>query len=127
MATKYQFKATTEERRLRTFSVELKQKLVREIEQKKSTLAQVSRQYEVRENNVLKWIKKYGMNQKTNIRTIVELESDTAKMLAMQKKIAELEQMVGQKQIEIEFQNKMIELAEQEYKIDIKKKLKTKP
>jgi transposase-like protein len=127
MATKYQFKATTEERRLRTFSLELKQKLVREIEQKKSTLAQVSRQYEVRENNVLKWIKKYGMNQKTNIRTIVELESDTAKMLAMQKKIAELEQMVGQKQIEIEFQNKMIELAEQEYKIDIKKKLKTKP
>jgi hypothetical protein len=35
--------------------------------------------------------------------------------------------MVGQKQIEIEFQNKMIELAEQEYNIDIKKKLKTKP
>lgn len=127
MATKYQFKATTEERRMRTFSEELKRKLVREIEQKKSTIAQVSRQYEVRENNIVKWVKKYGMNQKSNVRTIVELESDTAKMLAMQKKIAELEQIVGQKQIEIEFQNKMIELAEQEYKIDIKKKLKTKP
>ena len=127
MATKYQFKATTEERRMRTFSVELKQQLVREIEQKKITIAQVSRQYEVRENCVMKWIKKYGMNQKSNVRTIVESESDTAKMLAMQKKIAELEHMVGQKQIEIEFQNKMIELAEQEYKIDIKKKLKIKP
>jgi transposase-like protein len=127
MATKYQFKATTEERRMRTFSTELKQKLVREIEQKKNTIAQISRQYEVRENTVLKWIKKYGMDKKPNVRTIVELESDTSKMLAMQKKIAELEQMVGQKQIEIEFQNKMIELAELEYKIDIKKKLKSKP
>ena len=42
-------------------------------------------------------------------------------------KIAELEQLVGQKQVVIEFQNKMIELAELEYNIDIKKKLETRP
>jgi transposase len=34
---------------------------------------------------------------------------------------AELERIVGQKQIIINFQNKMIELAEQEYQVDIKK------
>jgi transposase len=126
MATKYQFKMTTEERRNRIFSEELKQKLVREIEQKKSSIAQVSRQYEVRENTISKWLKKYGMDKKSQVRTIVELESDTVKMLSYQKKIAELEQLVGQKQVLIEFQNKMIELAEQEYKIDIKKKLDIK-
>lgn len=126
MATRYQFKMTTEERRLRTFSEELKQKLVREIEQKKSSIAQICREYEVRENTVSKWLKKYGMDKKKKVRTIVELESDTIKILAYQKKIAELEQLVGQKQVLIEFQNKMIELAEQEYKIDIKKKLDTK-
>ena len=38
-----------------------------------------------------------------------------------------LEQMLGQKQILIEFQQKMIELAEEEYGIDIKKKLETEP
>jgi hypothetical protein len=43
-------------------------------------------------------------------------------MLALQAKIAELERVVGQKQILIDFQNKMIEIAEQEYQIDIKKK-----
>jgi transposase-like protein len=127
MATKEQFKLSTEERRMRTFSEELKQKLVREIEQKKTTIAQISRQYEVRENTVSKWLKKYGMDKKQKVRTIVECESDTVKMLNYQKKIAELEQLVGQKQVVIEFQNKMIELAEQEYKIDIKKKLETKP
>jgi len=67
------------------------------------------------------------MNKTPKIRTIVELESDTVKMLNYQKKIAELEQLLGQKQVVIEFQNKMIELAEQEYKIDIKKKSETKP
>jgi transposase len=127
MATKEQFKLSTEERRMRTFSEELKQKLVREIEQKKTTIAQISRQYEVRENTVSKWLKKYGMDKNQKVRTIVECESDTVKMLNYQKKIAELEQLVGQKQVVIEFQNKMIELAEQEYKIDIKKKLETKP
>jgi len=127
MATKEQFKLSTEERRMRTFSEELKQKLVREIEQKKTTIAQISRQYVVRENTVSKWLKKYGMDKKQKVRTIVECESDTVKMLNYQKKIAELEQLVGQKQVVIEFQNKMIELAEQEYKIDIKKKLETKP
>jgi transposase len=127
MATKKQFKLSTEERRMRTFSEELKQKLVREIEQKKTTIAQISRQYEVRENTVSMWLKKYGMDKNQKVRTIVECESDTVKMLNYQKKIAELEQLVGQKQVVIEFQNKMIELAEQEYKIDIKKKLETKP
>ncbi len=127
MATKHQFKLSTEERRMRTFSEELKQKLVREIEQKKTTISQISRQYEVRENTVSKWLKKYGMDKNQKVRTIVECESDTVKMLNYQKKIAELEQLVGQKQVVIEFQNKMIELAEQEYKIDIKKKLETKP
>jgi transposase-like protein len=127
MATKKQFKLSTEERRMRTFSEELKQKLVREIEQKKTTIAQISRQYEVRENTVSMWLKKYGMDKNQKVRTIVECESDTVKMLNYQKKIAELEQLVGQKQVVIEFQNKMIELAEQEYKIDIKKRLETKP
>ena len=118
---------TTEERRMRTFSDELKQKLVREIEQKKNSIAQISRQYEVRENTVSKWLKKYGMDKTKKVRTIVESESDTVKMLNYQKKIAELEQLVGQKQVVIEFQNKMIELAELEYNIDIKKKLETRP
>lgn len=127
MATKQQFKTTTEERRMRTFSTALKQKLVREIEHKKSTIAQIGRQYEVRENTVSKWLKTYGMDKTPKVRTIVELESDTVKMLNYQKKIAELEQLLGQKQVVIEFQNKMIDLAEEEYKIDIKKKLETKP
>jgi transposase len=45
----------------------------------------------------------------------------------LKKKIAELERIIGQKQILIDFKDKMIDLAEQTYKVDIKKKFSTKP
>jgi transposase-like protein len=127
MATRRQFRESTEERRRRTFSVEFKQKKVREIEQKITSIAEVSRQYDVRENNVCKWLDKYGSNKMKGVRTIVESESDTRKLLEMKAKIAELERIVGQKQLQIDFRDKMIELAEEAYGIDIKKKFDPKP
>jgi hypothetical protein len=57
----------------------------------------------------------------------VETKSDTAKILALQKKIADLERLLGQKQVQLDFQNKMIEIAEETYQVDIKKKFETKP
>lgn len=39
----------------------------------------------------------------------------------MEKRIKELEAALGRKQIQLDFTNKMIELAEEEYGIDIKK------
>ena len=54
---------------------------------------------------------------------IVEPKSDTKKIKALQDRIKELEQAVGQKQLMIDFKDKMIELAEQRYNVDIKKKL----
>jgi hypothetical protein len=52
--------------------------------------------------------------------------SDARKIEELRKRIKELEQLIGQKQIQIEFKEKMIELAEQMYQVDIKKKLGSK-
>jgi transposase len=60
-------------------------------------------------------------------RIIVETESDTQELLALKKKVAELERIVGQKQILLDFKDKMIDLAEEIYGVDIKKKFSTKP
>lgn len=127
MATRKSFKQSSDERRRRTFSEEFKQKKVREIEQRITTIAEVSRQYEVRENNVSKWLKAYGTQHMKGVRTIVESESDTKKLLEMRLKIAELERIIGQKQVQIEFRDKIIDLAEQAYGVDIKKKFEFKP
>jgi len=51
----------------------------------------------------------------------VESKSDTQKILALQKKIADLERSLGQKQIQLEFQEKLIEIAETKYGLEIKK------
>ena len=63
---------------------------------------------------------------KKGVRLVVEMENETKKLIALQSRIAELERIVGQKQLTIDFQDKMMELAEKEYGIDIKKKLETK-
>ena len=121
MATRQQFELSTEERRKRTFSEEFKKQKVKEIERKQTTVLEVSKAYQVRANNVYKWIDKYSLKDKNGVRVVVEMESDTKRVLAILQKVAELERIVGQKQIVIDFQEKMIELAEQEYNVDIKK------
>lgn len=56
-------------------------------------------------------------------RQVVEAKSDTKKIKALEDRIKELELIVGQKQLAIDFKEKMIEIAEQRYNVDIKKKL----
>lgn len=118
-------KLTTEERRRRRFSESFKRKKVQEIESGQVKLSEICRVYQIRSNNVYKWIKKYGSMQKKKERLIVETESDTLKVIELQRKVAELERIIGQKQIEIDFKDKMIDLAEEVYQVDIKKKFCT--
>jgi transposase-like protein len=127
MATRQQFELSTAECRARTFSEDFKRQKVKEIERKQTTVSEVSRAYQVRSNNVYKWIDKYSLKDKNGVRLVVEMESETKRVLALLQKVAELERIVGQKQIVIDFQEKMIELAEQEYNVDIKKKFDSEP
>jgi transposase len=127
MAQRSQFNLSVRERQLRIFSEDFKRQKVREIEQKTTSIAEVSKLYEVSSVNVRKWLSRYSVTYSKGIRTVVESESDTRKLLELQQKIAELERLVGQKQIQLDFKDKMIELAEQYYGVDIKKKFESKP
>lgn len=111
----------------RYFSESFKRKKVREIEKNISTVLEVSREYEVSTTAVYKWLNKYSRNRKRGVKQVVELMSDTRKIQDLKDRIKELEQMLGQKQFEIEFKSKMIDIAEEMYDIDIKKKLGSKP
>jgi transposase len=113
-------------RTVRHFSVTFKQEKVREIERNLTTVLRISREYEVSPTAVYKWLDKYSLYRKRQIRQIIEPMSDSRKIEELRAKIKELEQLVGQKQIQLEFKDKMIEIAEQMYKVDIKKKLGSK-
>ncbi len=121
-----EFSMSVKERRYRHFSESFKQEKVREINDGRSRIADICRAYQVSYNAVYNWIKLYSNLSKPQ-RTIVETKSDTTKILALQKKIAELERLLGQKQVLIDFKDKMIEIAEETYQVDIKKKFGTKP
>lgn len=127
MATRQKFKQSVQDRRRRNFSEEFKRKKVQEIEQKTTTIAEVIREYEVSESSVRRWLDKYSSKHKKQVRVIVESESDTRKIIEYKARIAELERIIGQKQVLLDFKDKLIELAEEEYGIDIKKKLEKKP
>lgn len=125
MATRDQFKMTTAERRRRHFSDSFKIQKVRELETGKTKVSELCKQYEVSATNIYRWLNKFGSMKDKKERLIVETDSDTKQLLSLKKKIAELEQIVGQKQILIEFKDKMIDLAEEAYGVDIKKKFST--
>ncbi|UBM61392.1 transposase [Candidatus Sulfidibacterium hydrothermale] len=127
MATRRQFKMTTAERRRRHFSDSFKIQKVREIETGKTKVSEISKQYEVTTTNVYRWLNKFGTMKDKKEKLIIETDSDTRQLLELKKKVAELERIIGQKQILIDFKDKMIELAEETYGVDIKKKFSTRP
>lgn len=127
MAKREQFKMSVSERRRRSFSTNFKKEKVRELELDRIKVSDICKAYEVSNSAVYKWLYLYGKEKNKPERTIVERKSDTKKLLELQKKVAELERAVGQKQILIDFQSKLIELAEDYYQIDIKKKFTGSP
>jgi len=121
MAKRDQFSLTTTERRKRSFSDTFKRDKVREIELGLVRISEVKMQYCVSETSIYRWIRKFGTQKEAPERLIVETMSDTRALLELKKRIAELERLVGQKQIEVEFYKKMIDLAQEHYGIEIKK------
>lgn len=119
-------KLTVRERINRYFCEEFKRKKVSELDRNITTIAEISRAYQVSTVSVYKWIYKYSRMRKRGMKQIVEPKSDTRKILYLKEYIKELEQLMGQKQIKIDFLEKMIGIAEEKHGIEIKKKVFTK-
>jgi transposase len=118
---------TVQERQCRYFSEEFKRQKVSDIEKKLVTIAQVCREYQVSTTAVHKWLHKYSSMRKKKEKMVYTSESETVKIKLMEERIKELERAVGQKQLKIDFLEKMIDLAEEELNVDIKKKASSKP
>lgn len=110
----------------RYFSDEFKKKKVRELENNLASVADICKTYSVSRTSVYRWIYKYSVMAKKQVKQVVEAKSDTKKIKALKDRIKELERVVGQKQLLLEFKDKMIEIAESTYGINIKKKVSSK-
>jgi len=111
----------------RVFSEEIRRQTVRDIELRKCSVSQAADELKISVNAIYKWIYKYSRYLTKNKRMIVENESEAYRSKELEKKLRELEAIIGRKQMEIDLLNKLIELANQEYKTDLKKSLLKNP
>jgi transposase-like protein len=110
----------------RRFSEDFKKKKVKELENNLVSISEICKTYSVSRAAIYKWIYKYSIMAKKNVRQVVEAKSDTKRIKILEAQIKELERIIGKKQLAIEFKDKMIEIAEETYGVDIKKKLFSK-
>ena len=115
-----------EEKKRRTFSEAFKREKVKEIESKRMTVSQVSKIYDVSKAAVYKWLSLYGSLQMKKERMVVEKISEAKKTERLLDKVGELEKLLGQKQVEIEYMKKVIEMGNEIAGVDIEKKYVSK-
>ena len=111
----------------RVFSEALKRKVVQDIEKGKATVLAVCREYDVSNQSVYYWLKKYSRHLQTPYTMVVQMDSESYKTKELQKRIQELEAALGRKQLEIDFLNKLIDVGKEELGVDLKKKFFTPP
>lgn len=108
-------------RKRRVFSEEFKREIVSLFESGKFSVLQLEKLYGISDSSVYRWIYKFSTFNEKGIRVVEMKESSVHKLKELEQKIKELEQAVGQKQIMIDYLEKMIYIAKEDLDIDIKK------
>ncbi len=107
----------------RQFSEQIRRQAVAEFRAGKYTAKELAGLYHCSEQTIYRWIHKYSPSDQPKINVIEMAKSADQKVKELQGKIAQLEQTIGQKQVKIDFLQKMIDLAEEEYSLDLKKNI----
>ena len=110
----------------RYFSEEFKKGKVNELVERQITIAQLSRLYGVSRTAVYQWLYRYSAHHQKKTNFVIEMESESYKTRRLQQQVAELERIIGQKQLEIDFLNKLLEIGSEEMGFDLKKNFSTK-
>ena len=123
---KQQIKSKFEIKERRIFSEDLKRQVVKELVGRRTTLRSVMNEHQVSAQSVYKWLYKYSPQNQPKCTLVVQMKSEATKNQELQKRIAELERIVGQKQLELDFLNKLIEIGSKELEFDFKKNFSPK-
>lgn len=109
----------------RVYSEDFKKEIVSLFESGKFSVAQLEKLYGIKNQIIYQWIYKFSTFNEKGYRVVEMKESSIDKLKQLEQKIKELEQIVGQKQIKIDYLEKMIDIAKDDLNIDIKKNYNT--
>jgi transposase-like protein len=110
-------------RQRRIFSDKLKKKIIKDIESGKASVTAVSREYQVSIASVYLWLKKFSSHLHPSTTLVMQMDSEQYRSKELEKKVIELEAALGRKQMEVDYLNKLIEIAGEELGTDIKKNI----
>lgn len=122
-----QSKEKLEIREPRIFSETLKKQIVKDLVNKRMTLSQVVVEHQVSRTSVYRWLYKYSPVHAQKCTLVVQMKSEEQRKHELQHRVAELERIVGQKQLEIDFLNKLLEVGSSEMGFDLKKSFSSPP
>lgn len=110
-------------RQVRHFSPSLKKQIVNLIESGKLGVSAASREYMVSHTSIYNWIYRYSSYNKKGVIMVMDDKMRNQELQQLKKRIAELEQAVGHKQMLLDFYQKYAELLGEELTPELKKKL----
>jgi transposase len=105
----------------RIFDEKLKRSIVERFEKKALSIKEICELYSVTRTSVYKWINLYSKQHQSGTKQVVQMESDAYNLRELKSRIADLERSVGQKQLTIDYLEKLIELSEKNLGINLKK------
>ena len=112
-------------RKRRSYTDEFKKELVNGFESGEFSVPQLEKLYGVSSTVIYRWIYKFSIFNEKGIRVVEMKQSSSLKLKELSQKVKDLERIVGQKQIKIDYLEKIIDIAKDEFDIDIKKKHNT--
>jgi transposase-like protein len=108
-------------RERRNFSEALKRQIVSELESKVTTIREICELYSVTRTSIYRWLYKYSPHYKKGTIQVVQMKSEAEKSKQLYSRVKELEAVVGRKQLEIDYLDRLIDLASKELEYDLKK------
>ena len=111
----------------RIFSEVSKKQIVKQLVNKRMTIGQVVVEHQVSRTSVYRWLYKYSPVHEQRCSLVVQMKSEEQRKQELQQRVAELERIVGQKQLEIDFLNKLLEVGSKELGFDLKKSFSFPP
>lgn len=109
----------------RVYSDDFKRSVVKDFESGQFSVLQLAKLHNIGNPLIYGWIYKFSTFNEKGSRVVEMKNSSTQKMKELEARIKELEAIVGRKQINIDYLERMIDIAKEELNIDIKKNFNT--
>ena len=104
------------------YSAAFKQKVVSEIENGKFSVGEAHRVYEIGGGTTIyNWLRRYGKGHLINKTVVVKMKNESDRIKQLEKEKRELEAALAKTQVRVVVLESLIDVAEKELKIDIKK------